>query len=270
MGRKPNQIILTFFERGTKLKNASNRYEYTCKSCGQHFHAGRTEALIRHLKSVCPDSAARERLDAFQSETSTDPQQSNLTGSEALAEASTTVEDHGKPGCHGATPTELVDPLLQEILHYGKGKTSSDPAQEVLNRTLSSHAVHHGPETRSTTAASASVIQNVDTLNVLFEPKSTVDSVLPDRPGASPTASRTAEISSPIAGAVLPRIEVNSQSPKQTSEGSTKDLATKVDVPERRANIARGRLTEARRQEVHQVRQYGACMRCRMLKKTVS
>lgn len=35
MGRKPNQLILEFFERGPKLEDASNRYQHTCKSCGE-------------------------------------------------------------------------------------------------------------------------------------------------------------------------------------------------------------------------------------------
>lgn len=35
MGRKPNQLILEFFERGPKLDDASNRYQHTCKSCGE-------------------------------------------------------------------------------------------------------------------------------------------------------------------------------------------------------------------------------------------
>ena len=32
MGRKPNQLILEFFERGQKLEDASNRYQHTCSS----------------------------------------------------------------------------------------------------------------------------------------------------------------------------------------------------------------------------------------------
>lgn len=35
MGRRPNQLILEFFERGPKLEDASNRYQHTCKSCGE-------------------------------------------------------------------------------------------------------------------------------------------------------------------------------------------------------------------------------------------
>jgi hypothetical protein len=34
MGRKPNQLVLEFFHRGRKLEDASNRYEHTCKRCG--------------------------------------------------------------------------------------------------------------------------------------------------------------------------------------------------------------------------------------------
>ena len=35
MGRKPNALILEFFERGAKLADQSNRYEHSCKRCGQ-------------------------------------------------------------------------------------------------------------------------------------------------------------------------------------------------------------------------------------------
>jgi len=35
MGRRPNQLILEYFERGPKLEDASNRYQHTCKSCGE-------------------------------------------------------------------------------------------------------------------------------------------------------------------------------------------------------------------------------------------
>lgn len=33
--RRPNQLILEYFERGPKLEDASNRYQHTCKSCGE-------------------------------------------------------------------------------------------------------------------------------------------------------------------------------------------------------------------------------------------
>lgn len=35
MGRRPNQLVLEFFQRGQKLPDASNRYEHSCKRCGE-------------------------------------------------------------------------------------------------------------------------------------------------------------------------------------------------------------------------------------------
>ena len=54
MGRKPNQVILQYFSRGVKLDDASNRYQHTCKACGEHFPKGRIEGLINHLTKKCP------------------------------------------------------------------------------------------------------------------------------------------------------------------------------------------------------------------------
>lgn len=35
MGRKPNTLVLEFFDRGDKLDDNSNRYQQTCKRCGE-------------------------------------------------------------------------------------------------------------------------------------------------------------------------------------------------------------------------------------------
>jgi hypothetical protein len=43
MGRRPNQLILEYFERGPKLEDASNRYQHTCKSCGEKVRTPDTE-----------------------------------------------------------------------------------------------------------------------------------------------------------------------------------------------------------------------------------
>lgn len=56
MGRRPNQLILEYFERGPKLEDASNRYQHTCKSCGERFAKGRIDSLTSHLvreDSIC-------------------------------------------------------------------------------------------------------------------------------------------------------------------------------------------------------------------------
>ncbi|KAI9786506.1 MAG: hypothetical protein M1835_003048 [Candelina submexicana] len=61
MGRKPNQLILEFFERGPKLEDNSNRYQHTCKACGEKFPKGRIDSLTNHLTKKCPAIAMRDR-----------------------------------------------------------------------------------------------------------------------------------------------------------------------------------------------------------------
>ncbi|KAI9835091.1 MAG: hypothetical protein M1837_003967 [Sclerophora amabilis] len=65
MGRKPNQLILEFFERGQKLEDASNRYQHTCRACGERFPKGRIDSLTTHLVKRCPVIALRDRQRAL-------------------------------------------------------------------------------------------------------------------------------------------------------------------------------------------------------------
>jgi hypothetical protein len=88
MGRKPNQLILEFFERGPKLEDASNRYQHTCRSCGEkvnftppltalsssflssltqppQFPKGRIDSLTNHLVKKCPAIPVRDRQRAI-------------------------------------------------------------------------------------------------------------------------------------------------------------------------------------------------------------
>ncbi|CBX92343.1 hypothetical protein IAQ61_006266 [Plenodomus lingam] len=61
MGRRPNQLIIDYFERGPKLEDASNRYQHTCKSCGEKFPKGRIDSLTNHLAKKCPALPPRDR-----------------------------------------------------------------------------------------------------------------------------------------------------------------------------------------------------------------
>lgn len=61
MGRKPNQLILEFFVRGQKLEDASNRYQHTCKACGEKFPKGRIDSLTNHLVKKCQAIPLRDR-----------------------------------------------------------------------------------------------------------------------------------------------------------------------------------------------------------------
>ncbi|KAI9746198.1 MAG: hypothetical protein M1818_000879 [Claussenomyces sp. TS43310] len=65
MGRKPNQLILEFFERGQKLEDSSNRYQHTCKACGEKFPKGRIDSLTAHLVKKCPAISLRDRQKAL-------------------------------------------------------------------------------------------------------------------------------------------------------------------------------------------------------------
>jgi len=40
MGRRPNAVVGEFFHRGQKLDDSSNRYQHTCKKCGEHVRRG--------------------------------------------------------------------------------------------------------------------------------------------------------------------------------------------------------------------------------------
>lgn len=65
MGRKPNPIILQYFDRGPKLEDASNRYQHTCKLCGDHFAKGRIDSLINHLTKKCKVISLDERREVL-------------------------------------------------------------------------------------------------------------------------------------------------------------------------------------------------------------
>ncbi|KAI0172267.1 hypothetical protein GGR52DRAFT_549662 [Hypoxylon sp. FL1284] len=64
MGRKPNPLILEFFERGAKLRDNSNRYHHRCKACGEDFPKGRIDSLTTHLTKRCPAISEEDRVNA--------------------------------------------------------------------------------------------------------------------------------------------------------------------------------------------------------------
>ena len=44
---------MEYFTRGKKINERSNRYEHTCKICGEFFPKGRIEYLLGHLTKKC-------------------------------------------------------------------------------------------------------------------------------------------------------------------------------------------------------------------------
>lgn len=144
MGRKPNQLVLEYFDRGAKLEDNSNRYVHTCKACGKTFPKGRVEGLIAHIEKSCASIRREDRMRILsQAAPSPQPvphQNSNdvhsldysrshvpgghqpipavsssrsLTGLEALAEASRQLEHPSPPGISPALQGSLIDPDLE-------------------------------------------------------------------------------------------------------------------------------------------------------------
>ncbi len=56
--------MLKHFERGAKLNDSSNRYEHTCKACGEKFPKGRIDSLTAHLVKKCPALSLQDRQKA--------------------------------------------------------------------------------------------------------------------------------------------------------------------------------------------------------------
>ncbi|KAJ5279820.1 hypothetical protein N7478_005192 [Penicillium angulare] len=151
MGRKPNQLILEFFNRGPKLEDNSNRYQHTCKACGERFPKGRIDSLTNHLVKKCQAIPLRDRqrvllrLHELPDLTEGDgkeggnkgkggefpnPNRPNFDGLNVLAEASRQVgaSDTTKRGpgytqsVTAGGKTVIVDPALEAEGFQGQGQ----------------------------------------------------------------------------------------------------------------------------------------------------
>ncbi|CAK7264230.1 hypothetical protein SEPCBS57363_000975 [Sporothrix epigloea] len=94
MGRKPNPIILQFFERGPRLADNSNRYPHRCKACGESFPKGRAESLMTHISKKCPAISEADRINACLSLNGL----SHHIAAAAAASAGVTGNNSGLPG----------------------------------------------------------------------------------------------------------------------------------------------------------------------------
>ena len=145
MGRKPNQLILEFFVRGPKLEDSSNRYQHTCKACGEKFPKGRIDSLTNHLVKKCQAIPLRDRQrvllrlhelpDLTEGDANKDPNapggkgksgdgsfnRPNFDGLNVLAEASRQV---------GASDTTKRGPQYTQSVTVGGKTVVVDPALE--------------------------------------------------------------------------------------------------------------------------------------------
>lgn len=159
MGRKPNQLILEFFIRGQKLEDASNRYQHTCKACGEKFPKGRIDSLTNHLVKKCQAIPLRDRQrvllrlhelpDLADGDQNKDPNlagqnkgkgvdlpfttRQNFDGLNVLAEASRQVgaSDQGKRGGGGGGGNNNANgPAYTQSVTVGGKTVVVDPALE--------------------------------------------------------------------------------------------------------------------------------------------
>ena len=280
MGRKPDVLIATYFDRGTKLQDASNRYSFTCRACNTLFPKGRTSHLIDHLvgnATRCPAltpgdiddimairasksaekmqraSAKRSAAYSFLEQDSLSTVQRkrqvthgnganrSLSGLEALAEASRRVEWPAKR--QGNRPVDLERDIR------------IDPDLRPLAGVFEPEQT--SASDLSSIAASASTLEeSLPTSRDLSMPKE--DTI--------PTGSQ--ELSSETLSEQLNRA-VNF--PVLIAANPTPDLVQAMtDATTGKTSKSRSKFTQTRREEVRDVRSKRACIRCRMLRKPVS
>ena len=127
MGRKPDELILTYFYRGDKLPDQSNRYSYTCKLCGTCFPKGRINHLLDHLignsstTPRCPSINAEDvsKIVALQASKSADKARKGAV--KASAGEVTSPSGETLPA-NGSSP---IEPIAHKKLPLGQGRNFS-------------------------------------------------------------------------------------------------------------------------------------------------
>ena len=106
MGRKPNSLILHYFNRGAKLQDSSNRYQHTCKACGETFPKGRIDSLQNHLTKKCPALSMQERTNVIL-------QIHNVLGASTGSKAEKKIKEHRPSNlpAPAQTPQQTFDGL---------------------------------------------------------------------------------------------------------------------------------------------------------------
>ncbi|KAM7204473.1 hypothetical protein V8F20_003589 [Naviculisporaceae sp. PSN 640] len=115
MGRRPNALILQYFERGPKLQDQSNRYPHTCKSCGEHFPRGRIDSLTTHLTKRCPAISQEDRLNCLMALSGmTHPSHKLQSNRNAQVQAQLQTQVQGHVQAHGLPNVGSIDvPMMQ-------------------------------------------------------------------------------------------------------------------------------------------------------------
>ncbi|KAL1954470.1 hypothetical protein VTO42DRAFT_1146 [Malbranchea cinnamomea] len=315
MGRRPNPLVTEFFARGNKLPDSSNRYEHTCKLCGEIFPKGRADSLLSHLIKTCqaipsadkervihqiridPTNAARKgqtnsraecgkaasfpyptaRNGAFNNNNNIGPV-NGLNGLNVLAEASRRVG--ASDGKQPADPVQditlgeknvIVDPALENLKHsvdtdfhaaFGQSPSTTQYFPTTAESALSMHLPPAPVPDTLTDARQSSQLSLIAA--------SANEMVTQDGAGPLDVVDGVADFGSSFTGstqraALLPRpISIN-----PSSSGDDLFSSPTEHIPPLKQR-SRAPFSEERRKEVQYVRKLGACLRCRILKKTCS
>ncbi|KAI9890182.1 MAG: hypothetical protein M1814_004344 [Vezdaea aestivalis] len=298
MGRKPNKLVIEFFSRGPKLEDASNRYEHTCKACGERFPKGRIDSLTTHVFKKCPAITVRERQRAlleFNELPSTVQGEREGSVGKGLGRGKTIELPVGNPSL--ARLEALAEVSRHARVGFGgvdENQSTNDPPR--ANSPHSLALLNSGPNSEaarlrsalSLTAQSATeVMMSADDTPVtepslelrIAESLSPFTTTIPKATQTWPLAPRDPsidpaiyadsnnEFSEAIQGANPPRAATFPRAIAINPDGGSSPGGT---TSRERKQKLRGKFTSERRKEVQAVRKIGACLRCRMLRKPCS
>ncbi|KAL1867349.1 hypothetical protein VTK73DRAFT_4228 [Phialemonium thermophilum] len=340
MGRRPNSLILQYFERGPKLTDNSNRYPHTCKACGENFPKGRIDSLTNHLTKKCPAISEADRINACltlhgighasRGQKSEQPDQSNgtavdhalnqrdWTALETLAEVSRQFEASEKhddrpqgnaggssvsaSGPVGGGPVQTNDSDVFELqeqftvdhpalsVERRQSKDKNDPKtaaasssdKDILGTESLSDLIQSTPESANITMAAAAAARLNPSLldpQLLSDESSAPTSGLSE-PNTAKDANTAPQHGNPAQpwGEITYMTDTFQVARNGNALGSnipslakgTFQLHTANGLNGAKTRHSRARFNSIRRKEVQEVRKIGACIRCRILRKTCS
>ncbi|KAK4560412.1 hypothetical protein LTR86_005608 [Recurvomyces mirabilis] len=271
MGRRPNQLVLQLFTRGEKLPDASNRYRHTCRPAG----TGSTKktktprAALQLQDNGNPDQATfipEEAPPDAVNRTFFVPDQSAL---DTLAEVSRRHLDLSHERLpfqlQGVLPQFDQDNILEQALISELGRPTTQ-ARRLASTTLDDN--HGGfatrpptsPNTRPLLSVTTSHPEHIDPVQPsLVDPKLSDDKV-----GSKHQAVRRSDL------AWKPSMSSSSQTVATLAAPNAAPAADSSLPYLRQKPWVRGKFSDMRRKEVQGMRKQGACLRCRMLKKSCS
>ncbi|KAL8298467.1 hypothetical protein RB597_006726 [Gaeumannomyces tritici] len=323
MGRKPNALILQFFERGPKLADNSNRYPHTCKSCGENFPKGRIDSLTTHLTRKCPAISESDRVRACltihgftkaAAEQGTKPvpvhstparppadapppdhdlTQRDWTALETLAEVSRQIdlsEKHDDRGIPAGVLTTAdigaevadrfdaqdhfvaVDPgavgfkeeagavPLQEHVAQGEDAATGSPPVDVDREELTAEQQIHALLQSSEPASHSTALSVAAAATARLNPQ------LLDPQLRGTNALAILQSTEVPQGDIVMEDADSLLGPQMMVKGGFRLSSPNSG----KARHSRSRFDAHRRKEVQEVRKIGACIRCRILRKTCS